>query len=62
MGITMSKSSAFSIKIPFIFEIQEINGALFFKASFLSSALLLASLFTPFVTVIFPFTKIYASK
>ena len=32
----MSKSSAFSINLPLIFEIQEINSALFFKANFLS--------------------------
>ena len=39
-----------------IFEMQERNGALFLKANFLSYALL-----SGFVTVIVPFTTIYAS-
>ena len=38
-----------------IFEIQEINGALFLKANFLSYALL-----SGFVTIIVPLTTIYA--
>ena len=41
---------------------REINGALFLKANFLSHALLLSSLFLPLVTVIIPYTKIYASE
>ena len=39
-----------------IFKMQETNGALFLKANFLSYALL-----SGFVTVIVPFTTIYAS-
>ena len=31
--MTTSKSSAFSLNTPFIFEMQEINGALFFKTT-----------------------------
>ena len=38
-----------------IFEIQDINGALFLKANFLSYALL-----SGFVTIIVPLTTIYA--
>ena len=45
----MSKSSALSVSVLLIFEMQLINGALFLKANFLSYA----SLFG-FVTVIFP--------
>ena len=48
----MSKSSAFSTNSPLIFEIHEINGALFLSVSLLSKlALLFGS-----VTVIVPFT------
>ena len=54
----MSKSSAFSINTPFILEMQEINGALFFKITclFISSLSLPSAL-----TVTIPLTKIYAS-
>ena len=52
----MSKSSALSIRVLLIFEMQLIYGALFLKANFLSYA----SLFG-FATVIFPSTRIYAS-
>ena len=54
----MSKSSAFSINAPLIFEIQEVNGALFSNAKglFISSQSLSSVL-----TVTIPFTKIYAS-
>ena len=51
----MSKSSALSVRVSLIFEMQLRNGALFLKANFLSYALL-----TGFVTVIFPLTTIYA--
>ena len=58
MGIAMSKSSAFSTNLSLIFEIHEINGALFLSVNLLSKlALLFGS-----VTVIFPFTKTYASE
>ena len=56
MGIRTSKLSALSINVLLIFEMQERNGALFLKAHFLSYASLLG-----FVTVLFPFTTIYAS-
>ena len=36
--MTMSKSSAFSINTPFIFGMQEINGALFLNAKGLLKA------------------------
>ena len=55
-GITLSKSSALSVSVLLIFEMQLINGALFLSANFLSYA----SLFG-FVTVIFPLTTMYAS-
>ena len=57
MGITASKSSVLSMNVLLIFEMQETNGALFLKANFLPYALLFG-----FVTVIFPFTTIYASE
>ena len=56
MGITTSKSSALSMNILLIFEMHETNGALFLEANFLSYVSLFGS-----VTVIFPFTTIYAS-
>ena len=52
----MSKSSALSISVLLIFEMQLINGALFLKANFLSYASSFA-----LVTVIVPLTAIYAS-
>ena len=52
----MSKSSALSMSVLLIYEMQLINGALFLKANFLSYALLFGS-----VTVIVPFKTIYAS-
>ena len=54
----MSKSSAFSTNAPFIFEMQEINGALFFKITCLFIlSLSLSSALTVTITV----TTIYAS-
>ena len=53
----MSKSSALSMSVLFIFEMQETNGALFLKANFLSYRTLFG-----LVTVIVPFTTIYASE
>ena len=53
----MSKSSALSISVLLIFEMQLINGALFLKVNFLSYA----SLFH-LKTVIIPFTTIYVSR
>ena len=35
IDITTSKSSALSVSVLFIFEMQEVNGALFLKANFL---------------------------
>ena len=52
-----SKSSALSMNVLLIFEMQETNGVLFLKANFLPCALLFG-----FVTVIFPFATIYASE
>ena len=52
----MSKSSALSISVLLIFEMQLRNSALFLSANFLSYALLFG-----FVTFIFPVTIIYAS-
>ena len=52
----MPKSSALSISVLLIFEMQLVNGALFLKANFLSYASL-----SGFVTIIFPLTTIYAS-
>ena len=52
----MSRSSALSMSVFLIFEMQETNGALFLKTNFLSYA----SLFG-FVTVIVIFTTIYVS-
>ena len=54
----MSKSSVFSINTPFIFEMQEIKGALFSKAKdlfFLS----LSCAPSPVLTVMSPLTTIY---
>ena len=39
MGITTSKSSAFSINTLLIFETEEINGTIFLKANYLSITL-----------------------
>ena len=50
----MSKSSALSMSVLLIFEMQLVNGALFLKPNFLSYASL-----SEFVTVIFPLTTIY---
>ena len=55
-GCITSKSSALSMNVLLIFEIQETNNALFLNPNFLSYA----SLFG-FVTVIVPFTTIYRS-
>ena len=52
----MPKSSALSISVLLIFEMQLINGALFLKANFLSYALLFI-----IVTIIVPLTTVYAS-
>ena len=52
----MSKSSALSVSVLLIFEMQLTNGALFLSVNFLSYALLFG-----FVTVIFPLTTIRAS-
>ena len=54
----MSTSSAFSINVPFIFEIQLINGALLLNAkglSFLSLILLAPSLA---LTVLIPYASL----
>ena len=48
----MSKFSAFSTNSPLIFEIHEINGALFLSVN----SLLKLALSFGLVTVIFPFT------
>ena len=53
----MSKSSALSMSVLFIFETQEVNRALFLRAYFLSYIIL-----PDLVTVIVPFTTIYASE
>ena len=52
----MSKLSALSISVLLIFEMQIINGALFFKANFSSYSLLFGS-----ATVIVSLTTIYES-
>ena len=58
MGIAMSKSSAFSSNSQLIFEIHEINGALFLNVNLLSRlALSFGS-----VTVIVSFTHKHASE
>ena len=44
MGITMSKSSAFSTNSPLIFEIHEINGELFLSVNLLLKLTLLFGL------------------
>ena len=54
--MTMYKSSALSISVLLIFEMQLRNGALFLSANSLSHALLFG-----FVTVIFHLTTICAS-
>ena len=59
IGITASKSSALSIFIPLIFEIQLINGALFLKIKFFSPNSLLFSLL---VAVIIAAVLLGASK
>ena len=51
----MSKSSALSISVLLIFEMQLVNGGLFLKANFLSCASLFGS-----ATVIFHSTTMYA--
>ena len=56
LSITMSNSFGLSISALLIFVMQEINGALFLKANYLSYA----SLFG-FVTVVVPSATIYAS-
>ena len=48
MGIATSKSSALSIFMPLIFEIQLINGALFLKTNFFSPNALLFALLVAF--------------
>ena len=53
----ISRSSALSINMLLIFDVHDLNGALFLKISFLFHALTLLS---P-VTAILPFTTIYAS-
>ena len=57
MGIATSKSSALSMSVLLIFEMQLINGALFLNAKGLFFLLLLFVL----VRVIVPLTTIYAS-
>ena len=52
----MPKSSALSVGVLLIFEIQPINGALFYKANFLSYE----SSF-PHATVIVPLATMYES-
>ena len=52
----MSKSFALSTNVLLIFVMQQINGALFLKANYLSYALLFGS-----ITLIVPLTTIYAS-
>ena len=53
MGITTSKSSALSIFMPLVFEIQLINGALFLKTNFFSpNALLFAVLVAVMVAAV----------
>ena len=49
IGITTSKSSAFSVKVPLIVETQEINEALFFKVRLL---LCLSPSFAPSTVII----------
>ena len=56
IGITSSKSSVLSVRVPLIFDTQEINGALFFKTRFI----LYLSLASASLTVIVPLT-IYVS-
>ena len=58
MGITISKSSLFSTNSPLIFEIHEINDALFLSVN----PLLKLALSFGLVTMIFPFTHTYASE
>ena len=58
MGITTPKSSALSVFMPLIFEMQLMNGALSLNARFLFY--LLASLSPS--RVVSPFTTIYASE
>ena len=55
MSIKICKSSALSISVLLIFEIQEINDAIILKAIFLSYVL------SGLATLIFPFATIYAS-
>ena len=57
MGNTVLRSPALSINVLLIFDMHDLNGALFLKINFLF--LLLASLFP--LTVILPFTTIYIS-
>ena len=54
--MTISKSSALSIRVLLVFEMQLVNSALFLKANFLSYPSL-----SGFVTIIFPLTTIYAA-
>ena len=57
MGNTVLRSPALSINVLLIFDMHDLNGALFLKINFLF--LLLASLFP--LTVILPFTTKYTS-
>ena len=61
IDITTSKSSAFPINTPLIFQMQQINGALFLNANdlFLLSLILLAQRLAR--REIIPLTTIYAS-
>ena len=57
ISITISRSSALSLNVLLIFDIHELNGALFLKVSFLST--LLTRLLP--ATLILLFTTIHAS-
>ena len=58
IGMTISRSSAMLINELLIFDMHDIKGVLFLKVSFSCLVLGLIS----HVTVIFPFTTIYASN
>ena len=57
--MTISRSSAFSINVVLIFEMHDLNGALFLNATFYSA--LFFSFAASGKRSIFPFTTIYAS-
>ena len=57
IGMTISRSCGLSIDLLLIFDMHDLNGALFLKVSFLFLVLALL----PPVTIILPFTTIYAT-